>query len=187
MPNHEHIIATPSNPDGLWRTFRRLHREYTGFINVRTRVTGHPWQRRYGSVAMDEEHLHAALRYVALNPVRAHLAGVSSRYVKVEPKLERVCDFAALLSEPFDEALSYAALRKAESIGRQIGSRDWLADMEARTGLTLAPQKRGPAEKAKRKPEISAGLGPMSRALNCRAADSKLLGKCSQRGAFVPA
>ena len=161
MPNHVHIIAVPSDPDGLWRTFRRLHREYTGFINARMRVTGHLWQGRYGSVAMDEEHLYAALRYVALNPVRArlveraedwewsstraHLARLSNRFVRVEPALERVGDFAAFLSEPFDEAMTYAALRKAESVGRPIGSPEWLTDMESRTGMALAPRKRGPA------------------------------------------
>ncbi len=46
MPHHVHIVAVPSDPDGLWRTFRRLHRDYTGFINARMRVTGHLWQGR---------------------------------------------------------------------------------------------------------------------------------------------
>lgn len=161
MPNHVHIVAVPADPDGLWRTFRRLHREYTGFINARMRVTGHLWQGRYGSVAMDEAHFVTALRYVALNPVRArlveraedwrwsstraHLAGKDDHVVKVAPALERVGDFGAFLGEEFDEALTYAALRKAESVGRPVGTREWLAEMEARTGLTLAPQRRGPA------------------------------------------
>lgn len=161
MPNHVHIVIVPSDPDGLWRTFRRLHREYTGFINARMRVTGHLWQGRYGSVAMDEEHFVTALRYVALNPVRARLvekpedwpwsstpaliAGADDHVVKVAPALERVGDFAAFLSEEFDEALSYATLRKAESVGRPVGSKEWLAEMEERLGMKLAPQKRGPA------------------------------------------
>lgn len=167
MPNHVHIVAVPSDPDGLWRTFRRLHREYTGFINARMRVTGHLWQGRYGSVAMDEAHFVTALRYVALNPVRARLveqaqdwewsstraliAGVDTRFVKVAPALERVGDFAAFLGQDFDEALSYAALRKAESIGRPCGSREWLADMETRTGISLIPKPRGPAPRQKAK------------------------------------
>jgi putative transposase len=165
MPNHVHIVAVPSDKDGLWRTFRKVHRHYTGFINARLRVTGHLWQGRYGSVAMDEVHLYAALRYVALNPVRAklvrkaedwrwssvraHLAGKSDGIVQVEPALDRVGNFAAFLSEAFDENMTYAALRKAESVGRPIGSKNWIADMEARCGLTLAPAKRGPAPKEK--------------------------------------
>jgi putative transposase len=105
-----------------------------------------------------------APRYVALNPVRArlveraedwpwsstraHIAGADDHVVKVAPSLERVGDFAAFLAEPFDEALSYAALRKAESVGRPVGSTEWLADMKARTGLALRSRKRGPKPRA---------------------------------------
>lgn len=69
--------------------------------------------------------------------------------VKVAPALERVCDFCVFLGEEFDEEMSYAALRKAESVGRPIGSKAWLAEMEAKTGLTPAPQRLGlrPTEK----------------------------------------
>jgi putative transposase len=164
MPNHVHVVLVPSDRDGLWRTFGDLHRRYTGFINARRRSTGHLWQGRYGSVAMDEAHFVTALRYIALNPVRARLvaraedwpwsstrallAGQDDHLVKVGPALERVGDFAAFLDEDFDEALTYAALRKAESVGRPVGSAEWLADMEARLGRPLAPQKRGPKPKA---------------------------------------
>ena len=163
MPNHVHIIAVPSDEDGLRRTFRYVHRHYTGYINARLRTTGHLWQGRFSSVAMDEEHLHQAFRYVALNPVRArlvnrpedwhwssvraHFARADDHVVKVDPALERVDDFRDFLGEEFDEAMSYAALRKAESVGRPIGCKGWLADMEAKTGLTLAAQKRGPKAK----------------------------------------
>lgn len=113
---------------------------------------------------MDEAHFVTALRYVALNPVRARLvsraedwpwsstramlAKKDDHVVTVAPALERVGDFAAFLGEDFDEALTYAALRKAESVGRPVGSAEWLADMEQRTGRPLAPQKRGPKPKA---------------------------------------
>ena len=164
MPNHVHIVLTPSDQDGLARTFGELHRRYTGYVNARRRTTGHLWQSRFGSVAMDEPHFVTALRYVALNPVRARLvgraqdwrwsstaallAGADDHVVRVAPALERVGDFAAFLAQEFDEALTYAALRKAESIGRPVGSADWLADMEERTGRALAPQKRGPVPRS---------------------------------------
>lgn len=160
MPNHVHIVLVPSDTDGLSRTLGDAHRRYTGFINARRRSTGHLWQGRFGSVAMDEPHFVAALRYIALNPVRAKLvtraqdwawsstraflAGMDDDIVTVAPALERTGDFAAFLSESFDEELTYQALRKAESIGRPIGSAEWLADMETRVGRTLAPQRRGP-------------------------------------------
>ena len=127
------------------------------------RTSGHLWQGRYGSVAMDEDHLISALRYVALNPVRArlaaraqdwrwsstvaHLAGRSDGVVTVEPALDRVGDFAAFLDQNFDEAEAYGPLRKAELIGRPVGTAAWIAGMEARTGMALAPGKRGPKPK----------------------------------------
>lgn len=165
IPNHVHIAAVPSDADGLRRTFLHVHSRYTGYINARLRVTGRLWQGRFGSVAMDEPHFVTALRYVALNPVRAAggsgggpamsstralIAGQDDHVVKGAPALERVGDFAAFLGGEFDEALTYAALRRAESVGRPIGSAEWLKDMEARTGKVLAAQKSGP--KPKREP-----------------------------------
>jgi len=160
MPNHVHIIAVPADIDGLRRVFRYVHRHYAGYINARLRVTGHLWQGRFSSVAMDEPHLCAAFRYGALNPVRArlvaraeewlwssaqaHLAGQDNAIVKVAPALDRVGDFKAFLGDEFDEAFTYAALRKAESVGRPVGSAEWLADMEAKTGMAFKPAKRGP-------------------------------------------
>lgn len=41
MPNHVHVIAVPHDDDGLSRTFRYVHRHYTGYINARQRWTGH--------------------------------------------------------------------------------------------------------------------------------------------------
>ena len=68
-------------------------------------MTGHLLQARFGSVAMDEEHLVAAARYVSLNPVRAqlveraddwrwssvraHLSGRDGGLVSVAPLIER--------------------------------------------------------------------------------------------------
>ena len=164
MPNHVHIVAVPRDADGLSQTFRYVHRHYTGYVNARMRVTGHLWQGRFASVAMDEQHLYAALRYVALNPVRArlvaraedwrwssvraHYGGQDDHVVRVAPALERVGDFRAFLGADFEEAFTYAALRKAETIGRPVGSAEWLEDMAAMTGLSLVPGKRGPKPKA---------------------------------------
>lgn len=172
MPNHVHIIAVPRDADALSRTFRHVHRHYTGYVNARLRVTGHLWQGRFSSVAMDEAHLCAALRYVALNPVRAglvdraeewrwssvraHFSGIDDHVVRTAPARERVGDFRAFLGEDFDEALTYAALRKAETLGRPIGSIEWLQDMAARTGLGLRPGKRGP------KPRDNSGISHLS-------------------------
>ncbi|MEX2618188.1 MAG: transposase [Alphaproteobacteria bacterium] len=163
MPNHVHIIVTPSDADGLRRTFADAHRRYTGYINARNRWTGHLWQGRFGAVAMDEAHLAAAVRYVSLNPVRArlvsraedwpwssvraHLAERDDALVRVGPVLERYGSFAGFLGQDRDDAAAWRGLRMSETSGRPLGSDAWLDALEAKTGRTLKPQKRGPKPK----------------------------------------
>jgi putative transposase len=73
MPNHVHLVMVPSDPDGLRKALSITHRRYAGTIHTRLERSGHFWQGRFGCVAMDEAHLGAAVRYIALNPVRAGL------------------------------------------------------------------------------------------------------------------
>src|SRR5206468_1501433 len=159
MPNHVHLILVPSDPDGLRRALARVHRSYAGIIQARRKRSGHFWQGRFGAVAMDEAHLAAALRYVALNPVRARLVqraqdwrwsstraqlrGKSDGVTALKPVRERFPEFAALLDVDDDDAL-LARLRAAETIGRPLGDNRFIAAIERRTGRRLKPGKRGP-------------------------------------------
>lgn len=163
MPNHVHLILTPSTPQGLGLALGETHRRYCGVINARLRVTGHLFQSRFGSVVMDEEHLMAAARYVALNPVRArlvaraqdwrwssvraHLAGRDDAYVTVAPILTRCAgEFADLIeTEPSPQQM--AALRAAETIGRPLGPESFLDRIAKQTGRDARPAKRGPKKK----------------------------------------
>jgi putative transposase len=163
MPNHVHFIMAPSTEVGLRQTFAEAHRRYTGRINARFKQTGHLWQGRFSSVAMDERHLFAAARYVPMNPVRAgltaraadwpwssvhaHMAGRDDGVVTVAPVLDRVGDFAAFLDEEADQS-AITALRLARSTGRPVGAADWIARLEAETRRRLAPEKRGPKPRA---------------------------------------
>jgi len=163
MPNHVHVIIVPADPDGLRATFAFAHRRYTGFINARHRWTGHLWQGRFGAVAMDEQHLAAAARYVALNPVRAqlvgraeewewssaraHLAGRDDALMTAAPFIERYGDFAVFLGGEEDQQAT-RALRRGESTGRPAGGDDWLERLEQATGRTLRPKKPGRPSKS---------------------------------------
>ena len=159
MPNHVHLILVPSEADGLRRALAPVHRRYAGIIHARRKRTGHFWQGRFGCVAMDEEHLAAALRYVSLNPVRArlvdrardwrwssvraHLGGRDDGVTARAPVCERYPDFANFLSEDTDAEM-LARLRSAETIGRPLGSRKFLDTLERKTRRVLKPAKRGP-------------------------------------------
>ncbi len=162
MPNHVHLILVPSHEDGLRATLGDVHRRYTGRINSRNEWTGHLWQGRFGSVAMDEEHLMNAVRYVSMNPVRAkiveraadwpwssvgaHLSGKDSELIKAAPVLDRCPDFAAMLESDESEELN-KTLRNAETIGRPIAHSGWVDKIERITGRNFRPQKRGPKAK----------------------------------------
>src|SRR4051812_47580425 len=147
MPNHVHLILVPSDADGIRRALAAVHRRYAGHIHARLKRTGHFWQGRFGCVAMDEQHLGAALRYVSLNPVRARLVGRAADWpwssapvhlgcaatdgiTKTEPVLTRFPNFAALL-EAGEEEEAMHRLRRAETIGRPIGGEDFVRTLEA--------------------------------------------------------
>jgi putative transposase len=101
MPNHVHLVATPPSEAALAHAIGEARRRYTRRVNFRQGWRGHLWQGRFASFPMDEEHLYRAVRYVALNPVRArlvrlpwryrwssaaaHLAGQDDRLVRVRP------------------------------------------------------------------------------------------------------
>ncbi len=52
MPNHVHLILTPTTADSLARALGKAHLRYSAFVNARLRVTGHLFQSRFGSVVM---------------------------------------------------------------------------------------------------------------------------------------
>jgi putative transposase len=163
MPNHVHLILVPADEDGLRRALAPTHRRYAGHIHAREKRSGHFWQGRFGCVAMDDDHLAAALVYVALNPVRARLTDRAEDWrwssvhahlgvvandglTQVGPVLERFPDLADRISAGEDLAMS-ERLRKAEMIGRPIGSVAFVADLETRSGRRLLPGKPGPKPK----------------------------------------
>jgi putative transposase len=71
-PDPVHLVLTPTWPT-VWLALGKAHRGASAFIKARLGATGHLFLSRFGSVAMDEDHLMAA-RTVALNPVMARLA-----------------------------------------------------------------------------------------------------------------
>ena len=158
MPNHVHLILVPTDEDGIRRALAAVYRRYAGHIHARLRRTGHFWQGRFGCVAMDEAHLGAALRYVALNPVRARLVtratdwrwssvhallGLGDDGITAQAPVRNLYpDFVMLLADDEDEDRT-ARLRKTERIGRPVGEPTFLDRLERESGRVLKPAKRG--------------------------------------------
>ena len=174
MPNHVHLIATPADEPGLPPAVGEAHRRHAAFIGARSRWTGHLFQARFSSVAMDEDHLLAAFRYVARGPVKAgltaqaadwpwssvaaHLAGRGAPFVDVEPARSRIDDFAAFVGAEATDAGRWSDLLKAEQIGRPVGARTWIEGLEKQYGRTFSPAKRGPKPRLAPSPETSGDL-----------------------------
>ncbi len=159
MPNHVHLILRPTTAEGLALALGSVHRRWANFVNARGRWRGHLFDGRFASVAMDKDHLMAAVRYVALNPVRArltakaqdwpwssvaaHLAGEGDGVVSVQPVLERTESFRALIDGDADDP-AFGALRAAETTGRPLGNAAFIAGLERVLGRPVA---RSPAER----------------------------------------
>ena len=158
MPNHVHLIVVPRSAESLRRAIGEAHRLYTRWINFREGWRGHPWQGRFASFVMDEDHLLTAARYVELKAVRAglvqapshysnaaaHLRGRDDALVQVTPLLEMAPNWRRLLTSAIkDEELK--ALRAAhERTGRPLGDENLLTLLEQNPGRILRRQKPGP-------------------------------------------
>jgi len=158
MSNHVHLILVPSSEDGLRASLGDAHRRYTRHVNFREGCRGHLWQERFHSFAMDEHYLLAAVRYVELNPVhahmvskaqdyqwsstRAHLAGKDDKLVNVAPMLDRVSDWRGYLDSNLDEATK-EAFRMHGRTGRPLGDEGFLERIEGIAGRVLRPQRPG--------------------------------------------
>ncbi len=160
MPNHVHLILTPSTPDGLSRAVGEAHRRFVGFVNARARQTGHVFQGRFGCVAMDEAHCLNAVRYLAFNPVRAglcatpgdwpwssvraHLAGRDDALASVQPVLALAPRFADLLALSPSEQAQLDGFETLSANGRPLGGPEFIASAERKLGRSLRRGKPGP-------------------------------------------
>lgn len=80
MGNHFHLLVETPIPN-LSAGMQRLKSEYAAYFNGRHSFEGHLFQQRFGSRLIEsEEYFSEALRYIALNPVRAGLCGHPSEW-----------------------------------------------------------------------------------------------------------
>ncbi len=80
MTNHVHLVAIPHEEESLAQAIGRTHFRYTQYINRFHRRSGHLWQGRFYSCALDGRHLWPTLKYVELNPVRAKVCRRAWQY-----------------------------------------------------------------------------------------------------------
>ena len=169
MGNHVHLIATPEAEESLAKALGRTHFRYTQYINRFHKRSGHLWQNRFYSCALDKRHYWTAMAYVEQNPVRARLvrrpwryqwssaaahcgaAGDRSELLDLGAWHRRAAanDWQATLADMLDETL-VSSVRLNTHRGRPLGSDSFLSKIEALVGRRLRPL---PVGRPRKKPE----------------------------------
>ena len=169
MVNHVHLILTPSTELALAKAVGRTHWRYSQYINRMHGRSGHLWQNRFYSCALDDEHLWTAMAYVERNPVRARLVRKAWRFPYSSAaahvtnrdasglldlatwQQRKPPDWEEILVQPQDEP-TLAQVQGHLNRGRPLGSDNWVSKLEARLGRRLRPLPVGrPKKKRKQK------------------------------------
>jgi putative transposase len=168
MPNHVHLVVRPGNADGMHRALRAVHSQYAQRVNRMRMISGHLWQGRYNSCALDANHFLNAIRYVELNPVKARLTRIAEDYAwssaaahcgrRLDPLLKPVesssllrgiADWAKWLAEGVPgECLEN--LRRNTRGNLPCGTEEFVAALEKSAGRSLRFRPRGGQPKTRR-------------------------------------
>jgi putative transposase len=81
MTNHVHLLVTPESGDGIGKLMQSVGRTYVQYVNQVYHRTGTLWEGRYKASPVDSErYLLTCMRYIELNPVRAHMTKTPGDY-----------------------------------------------------------------------------------------------------------
>jgi putative transposase len=167
MTNHVHLVALPKKPDSLSKAIGPADYMYTQYVNRLHGRSGHLWQNRFHSCALDEDHFWRAMRYVEQNPVRAGIVKEATEYewssaaahVTGEDPMEILAMdhwSAEMDGATWRRLLSCAAakadvkaIRKCTERGWPLSTDGFLSKMEKRMGRRLRPLASGRPKGAK--------------------------------------
>ncbi len=162
MTNHIHLLAVPQRRESLARSMRRVQSDYSQRLNRRHGWrSGHLWQSRFYSCVASGDTAWTVLRYIELNPVRAHLvsraelspwssAAMHCGLQTTTPLLALAAwasewspsRWQSVLALGEDER-EFEAIGQATSHGLPYGDENFIADLERRTGRDLRRKKMG--------------------------------------------
>ena len=187
LPDHVHLLVTPTLERGVSRMMQYLGRHYVQYVNKTYGRSGTLWERRYhASVVETEAYLLDLYRYIELHPVRAglvkapehyqwssakaHLTMTENRlildhelYLRLGDSAEaRARAYGALMREPIEEA-ARLQIRAAWRQGGVLGSDDFKDQIESQLGRRVRPARRG--RKPKRPGDGALSAAPRARPL----------------------
>ena len=174
MDNHVHLILVPADADGLRGVIASVHTRYSQHVNRKQELSGHLFQGRFASYAMDDAHLMAAVRYVENNPVaaglvrsaegwrwssaRAHVGRGTDGLTDVDALGKHVPNWRAMLARGLEAGEEDEAVERGLRSGRPIGDAAWL---ESVGHAPRPPGRRGRPPAANKWDKINGGQSPI--------------------------
>ncbi len=175
MTNHVHLVLRPGPGQSISRVMQSLTVAHTWRHHRRHKSSGHVWQGRFKSPAVEGgAYFLAVLAYVEANPLRAGMVADAADYrwsshpgrlgLASDPLLDDFPEWTELgggeaqrraswrgrIAAP-PERSTLEAVRAAGVSGRPLGDPAWCASTAARLGLPdWPPRPRGRPRKAEK-------------------------------------
>jgi putative transposase len=167
MPDHLHLLATPSNVEGLAQMMQRVGRYYVPWYNAKYSRSGGLFQGRFKTSLIDpERYFMVCSRYIESNAVRSQLVSDPLDYpwssyphhagVRPDPVITDHALVWALGNTPFQREAAYIELSRAplsqaerEVVdaavlkGWPLGSDKFKTELQQRAKRQVLPAKRG--------------------------------------------
>ncbi|PQO91437.1 transposase [Massilia phosphatilytica] len=173
MPNHLHVLATPSDEDGLAAMMQKVGRLYVPWFNNKYGRSGTLFQGRFRTSVIDPDaYFLACIRYIELNPLRSQLAFELLDYpwssyahhagVRPDPLITDHAKYWELGNTPFQREAAFIELVQQGMSGQELdtinaavlkgaplGSHAFKVALEHQTKRQILPAKRGRPFKVK--------------------------------------
>lgn len=167
MPNHFHVLATPTSADALPQMMQAVGRRYVRWINDSNQRSGTLWEGRYKSTLIQaDRYLLACMVYIDLHPVRAGLVSQAvdhpwsshGHYVglRVDSLISPHPLFWTLGNTPFAREAAYSQLvrtgisstvlsdlTQSALRGWALGDGEYVGELQKQTSRRVIPASAG--------------------------------------------
>ena len=173
MPNHLHLLASPSTEEGLARMMQRVGRYYVPWFNQKYQRLGGLFRGRFKTSLIDSDrYFMMCSRYIEFNPVRsgvvsdpanypwssyAHHAGVRQESLIIDHAIywglgntpfQREAAYIELARQPLSAA-ELDTINQAVLKGWPLGSDAFKIQLQLKAKRQVLPAKRGRPFKVK--------------------------------------
>lgn len=167
MPNHLHLLVTPTDDDGLGQMMQWIGRYYVPYFNHKYSRSGTLWNGRYKTSLIDaEQYFMLCSRYIEFNPVRNGMVGRAEDYqwssychhagIRPDGLVTDHAQVWALGNTPFQREAAYIAISEPALTAQQIdivgnallkgwplGSDQFKTALQNKVKRQVLPAKRG--------------------------------------------